>query len=137
MPRFAAAARLLNLLCLAALLNAAPVWAQPPAAAFGFDDVAAIAQREAIQPYIAPVPRLPAALKALGYDGLRDIRYRPEQAIWRAEGLPFELQFFHLGGGHGVPVEIHEVHEGRARALGYDAAAWDFGRHRFNRTSCA
>ena len=137
MPRFAASARLLNLLGLAALLNAAPVWAQPRAAAFGFDDVAAIAQREAIQPYIAPVPRLPAALKALGYDDLRDIRYRPEQAIWRAEGLPFELQFFHLGGGHGVPVEIHEVHEGRARALGYDAAAWDFGRHRFKPNSWA
>jgi periplasmic glucans biosynthesis protein len=132
MTRFAAAARLLNLLCLAALLHTVPAWAQ--AGAFAFDDVAAIAQREAGLPYAAPVPRLPAELKGLNYDGLRDIRYRPEKAIWREQGLPFELQFFHLGGGNVLPVQIHEVHEGRARALGYDAAAWDFGRHRFNRS---
>ena len=104
------------------------------AAAFGFDDVAAIAQREAAQPYAAPQPRLPAELKGLNYDGLRDIRYRPEKAIWREQGLPFELQFFHLGGGNVLPVAIHEVHEGRARLLRYDPAAWDFGRHRFDRS---
>jgi periplasmic glucans biosynthesis protein len=135
MTRFAAVARLLKLMCLAMLLPMAPAWAQP--VAFGADDVAAIAQREAAQPYAAPVSRLPAELKGLNYDGLRDIRYRPEKAIWRAEGLPFELQFFHLGGGHVLPVQIHEVHEGRARLLGYDAAAWDFGRHRFNRAGWA
>ena len=121
---------------LCAPLAAAP--AQPQVqtrdTAFGFADVAAIARREAAAPYVAPVSRLPAELKALNYDGLRDIRYRPEKAIWREQGLPFELQFFHLGGGHVLPVQIHEVHEGRARLLGYDPAAWDFGRHRFDRS---
>ena len=148
MTRLAAAARLLNLLGLSLLLNAAPVWAQVSAQAqakaqaqaqeqaptFGFDDVAAIAERESAAPYIAPQPRLPAELVGLGYDALRDIRYRPEKAIWRDQGLPFELQFFHLGGGHLLPVLIHEVHEGRVRLLGYDAAAWDFGSHRFDRS---
>lgn len=132
MTRFALAA----LFCLATLLRAAPATAQPaaPAAGFGFDEVAAIAQREAASAYVAPVARLPAELKALNYDGLRDIRYRPEKAIWREQGLPFELQFFHLGGGNLLPVAIHEVHQGRARLLGYDPAAWDFGRHRFDRS---
>ena len=154
MTRLAAATRLLNPLCLSLLLSAAPAWAQvsvqvsaqaqaqaqarsqaqAQAATFGFDVVAAIAQRESAMPYIAPQARLPAELVGLGYDALRDIRYRPEMAIWRDQGLPFELQFFHLGGGHLLPVLIHEVHEGRARLLGYDAAAWDFGRHRFDRS---
>ena len=137
MPRFDAVTRFLNLLGLAVLLNAAPARAQPQTAAFSFDDVAAIAQREAAAPYAAPVSSLPAELKALNYDGLRDIRYRPQKAIWREQGLPFELQFFHLGGGNVLPVQIHEVHEGRVRLLGYDAAAWDFGRHRFSRSGWA
>jgi glucans biosynthesis protein len=124
---------LLILSCIATLLL-------PPAYAsagtgFGFEDVAAIAQREAALPYTAPMVRLPAELQALNYDGLRDIRYRPEKAVWREQGLPFELQFFHLGGGNVLPVQIFEVHEGRARLLGYDPAAWDFGRHRFDRTA--
>ncbi len=99
-----------------------------PASAFGFDDVADIARRQAGQPYQAPEERLPAALSSLDYDALRDIRYRPEQAIWRAEGLPFELQFFHLGGGNRVPVALHEIHQGQARVLRYDASAWNYGR---------
>ena len=116
MTRFATVARVLNLLCLALWLHAAPSFAQASAqpAAFGFDDVATIAQREAAAPYVAPVSRLPAELKALNYDGLRDIRYRPEKAIWREHGLPFELQFFHLGGGaQCCRCTVHEVHEGR------------------------
>lgn len=104
------------------------------AAAFGFAEVASLAERNAGQAYAAPTDRLPAELRGLDYDGYRDIRYRPERAIWREQGLPFELQFFHLGRGHTAPVEIHEVHEGRVRRFGYEPAAWDFGKHRFERS---
>ncbi|HOX18731.1 MAG TPA: glucan biosynthesis protein, partial [Spirochaetales bacterium] len=38
---------------------------------------------------------VPAELEALGYDNYRDIRFRPDRAIWRAEGRPFDLMFFH------------------------------------------
>ncbi len=103
-----------------------------PAQAFGFDDVAEIARQQAAQPYRAPDERLPAALSSLDYDALRDIRYRPERAIWHAEGLPFELQFFHLGGGNRVPVALHEIDQGQARALRYDAIAWNFGQQKLD-----
>ncbi len=104
------------------------------ASAFGFDDVAEIARREAAAPYQVPVPRLPAELAALDYDALRDIRFKPEQALWRAQGLPFELQFFHLGGSNQLPVALHEVDGARVRALSYDPAAWDYGRNRLDRS---
>ena len=39
----------------------------------------------------------PAELAALTYDQYRDIRFRPDHALWRSESLPFELMFFHLG----------------------------------------
>jgi len=103
-----------------------------PAQAFGFDEVAEIARQQSEQPYQAPEERLPAGLSSLGYDALRDIRYRPERAIWRAEGLPFELQFFHLGGGHRTPVAVYEVDAEQARALANDTAAWDYGRNRLD-----
>ncbi len=103
-----------------------------PVQAFGFDDVAEIARQQSEQPYQAPDERLPAGLSSLGYDALRDIRYRPERSVWRAEGLPFELQFFHLGGGNRAPVAVYQVDAGQARALTNDATAWDYGRNRLD-----
>ena len=100
----------------------------PAVLAFAFDDVAALARRNAAQPWAEPVPDAPAALRALGYDALRQIRYRPERAIWREQNLPFQLQFFHLGGGQRFSVPIHEVVGGNARALAYDPTAWNFGQ---------
>lgn len=103
-------------------------------AAFGFEDVARIARDAAAVAWIAPADNRPPELRDLTYDQQRDIRFRPEKALWREQGLPFELQFFHLGRGLVHPVEIHEVHEGRVRRLGYDASAWDFGANRFDRS---
>ena len=52
----------------------------------------------AASPTRQPAASLPAELaKALDYDGYRDIRFQPERALWRAEELPFEVMFFHLG----------------------------------------
>lgn len=117
------------------LLLATSLVAGPAAAAtFGFDDVTALARQAAALPYSAPRAAVPAELAALDYDGRRDIRYRPERSLWRAEGLPFEVQFFHLSGANDLAVQVHEVHDGQAHLLGYDPAAWDFGRHRFDRS---
>jgi len=103
-----------------------------PVRAFGFDDVAALAQQRAGQTWQAPDQRLPQALSQLGYDTLRDIRFKPERAIWRAEGLPFELQFFHMGGGNRSAVAMHEIVAGQTRLLSYDPSAWDFGRNQLD-----
>jgi periplasmic glucans biosynthesis protein len=111
-----------------------PLLATLPAAAFSFADVAELARRDAAAPYQKADPlAVPAVLRNLGYDAMRDIRFKPEHSVWRREGLPFELQLFHLGSGH-LPVRIHEVAEGRVRELAYDPAAWDFGRQRLDRS---
>ena len=60
------------------------------AAAFDFDDVAAIARRLGRAPYKAPDRVQPAELEALDYDQYRDIRFSPDRALWRAENLPFK-----------------------------------------------
>src|SRR5450631_4375086 len=83
--------------------------AMPAAWAFGFDDVAARAGVLAAKAYQAPVVNMPAAVRDLDYDSYRDIRFRPEKALWRAEKLPFELMFFLQGRTVSEPVRINVI----------------------------
>ncbi len=100
--------------------------------AFGLDDVAAQARTLAERPYKPVVDKLPQELKDLDYDALRDIRFKPEQALWRKEKLPFELMFLHLGRGVREPVAIHTVDSGRVSDVAFDPAMFDYGRNRLD-----
>jgi glucans biosynthesis protein len=73
-----------------------------------FDYVRALAEADVTVPYQAPGDDLPARLGALTYDEYRDIRFRPSEALWRDDGLPFQLQFFHRGGLFRDKVTIRE-----------------------------
>ena len=107
---------------LAFLSGASPVWA------FDFDDVAALALRKARAPYEPPDRAQPAELAALGYDRYRDIRFRPDRAIWRAEDLPFDLMFFHRAQSN-PRVRMNEIVGGKARHLPYESAVFNFGEN--------
>lgn len=100
--------------------------------AFDFDDVAAQAQVQAQRPYQATARNPPAELRALDYDGYRDIRFRPEHAIWRTDKLPFELMFFHLGKNQTEPVRINEVTPQTIRHIGYSSADFDYGKNKLS-----
>jgi glucans biosynthesis protein len=97
--------------------------------AFGLDDVAARAAKLAAAPYQKPDAILPKAIKALGYDQFRDIRFRPERAMWRGTKLPFEIMFFHRGWFYEDPVSIHEVTADGVREIRFDPEAFDYGRN--------
>src|SRR3954462_13861803 len=93
------------------LMFAAIVAASLPgkASAFNLDDVAANAKTLAAQPFQDPVAAVPRCLAELSYDQWRDIRFRPERALWRDRNLPFEVQFFHAGLYYDRIVAINEV----------------------------
>lgn len=75
-----------------------------------------------------PVPeRLPPALAAMGYDEYRDLRFRPERAVWSGEKLGFTLQFFVASYIYRSPVQIFLVENGEIRELSPDRALFDFG----------
>jgi len=97
-------------------------------AAFDLDTVAAQAQALAREPYRPRAATAHPKLTTLSYDDYRDIRFRPEAAVWRDAGLPFELQFFHVGRGFDRPVRLHEVVAGEPRALALAAGSFDYGR---------
>ncbi len=107
---------------------------QPALAAFGFDDVAALARSLSSRPYAPPPPLLPKTLKDLTYDQYRSIRFNPERSLWRSDKLPFEVQFFHPGGFYDQPVRIDEVVNGEAREIAFDPADFVYGTQRFERT---
>jgi glucans biosynthesis protein len=98
------------LLASAVLRAAGPGW--------DFEQVRKLAAERASRPFDDPPPALPSCLTTLGYDELRCIEYRREQAIWHAENLPFRLMMYHLGGPH-LPhgVALNVVAGGESRPL--------------------
>jgi glucans biosynthesis protein len=98
------------------------------AAAFDFEDVAALALKQARAPYRVPASKQPAELQALTYDQYRDIRFRPDHALWRADQLPFEVMFFHVGKAN-ERVRMNEVAANKVRHLPYDSADFDYGKN--------
>jgi periplasmic glucans biosynthesis protein len=106
---------------------AAVVMAAPDAHAFSLDDVVARAAKLASAGYQKPGTSLPGSIKALTYDQYRDIRFRPERALWRNTKLPFEVMFFHPGWFYEDLVLIHEVGPDGVRDIRFDPGAFDYG----------
>jgi glucans biosynthesis protein len=115
------------------LLLASVALTAPDAGAFSLDDVAARASKLASSPYRKPNATLPGAIKALDYDQFRDVRFRPDRAMWRNTKLPFEITFFHRGWFYAEPVTIHEVTVEGVREIPFDADAFDYGRNKIDR----
>src|SRR5450830_1606728 len=65
--------------------------------AWTLDDVATRASQQARLPYTPASHNIPAELANLNYDGYRDIRFNTDRNLWRADQLPFEANFFHVG----------------------------------------
>ncbi len=107
---------------------AAGLWVGGKAhAAFDLDTLAERARALAATPYRAPETSTNSRLAALGYDDYRAIRFRPQAAWWRKAGLPFELQFFHVGGGYTRAVRVNELVQGREQPLLVPTSAFDYG----------
>ena len=117
-------ARLAALACAAALaLGAAP------AQAWSLDDVAKLASQRAQTPFKEASHAVPAELAKMAYDNYRDIRFKPESTLWRADKLPFEANFFHVGR-HGDAVRVNEISASGIKPLRYDPAKFDFGMNK-------
>ena len=106
----------------------------PAADAFGFSDVDRRAREIAGRPYVKPAFVLPKPLKDLAYDQTRDIRFDPARSLFRAQKLPFEIQFFHLGGIFDQPVRIYEVVGNEVSEIVFDPAAFNYGNNKVDRS---
>ncbi|MGS0758833.1 glucan biosynthesis protein, partial [Roseateles sp. GG27B] len=71
------------------------------------------------------------ALAALDYDGLRDIRFKEDQTLWRSDALPYELKFFHVGR-QSDSVRVNEVSPQGVKRLPYRSEQFTFGKNPLN-----
>jgi glucans biosynthesis protein len=100
-----------------------------PALGLTLDDVARRAQELAASPYKEPKSNLPPEVQKLTYDGYRDVRFRPEQALWRDARLPFQVMFFHQGWHFEQPVKMNEVTADGVREIRFDPEDFDYGKN--------
>jgi periplasmic glucans biosynthesis protein len=102
------------------------------AIAFSFDDVAAQAKLQAQRTYRSVNRKPPAELQALTYDQYRDIRFRPDHALWRPENLPFEVMFFHLGKFQTLSVRVNEITPQGVRHIPYQSGDFNYGKNKLS-----
>lgn len=96
---------------------------------FDFDDVVILAERMARENYMSAVPKVPKVLRDLNYDQMRDIRWKTDRTLWRREGLPFQVQFYHPGAIRDSPVQIFVLPDSPNEPLRYSQDFFDFGQN--------
>lgn len=103
------------------------------AQAFSLDDVAAKAETLAREEYLDHRESPPLWLLAgsMSYDAWRDIRFNPERSLWRSEGLPFQVQFFHPGIWYNRSISVDTVDGGVVRPVPFDIHSFDYGKNDF------
>jgi glucans biosynthesis protein len=125
--------RLTALACAVMLANASAN-AQESTQPFDFSALSKIAWSKSRQnissaPGSGTAKDFPDALRNLSYDQMRDIRFKPDQAIWRQQGLPFEVMFFHLGKFQTEAVRVHEITNGQDHVQAWSPSLFDYGHN--------
>jgi glucans biosynthesis protein len=111
------------------LLPALPAAAAGPR--FDLDTVAARARELAAAPHDAAQGPVPPWLLEITYDRWRDIRFRPERALWAGQGLPFTVQFFHPGFLYNRTVAINTVDGTGVHPAPFTPGQFDYGQNDF------
>ncbi len=132
-----------SFLCRTALLLASPIAAHRSFAAdaaptpdtadgqpFSREWLKEEARRLAAAEYRSPAA-IPRQLVDLPPERYRQIRFRPDQALWHDRDLAFRLRFFHLGRRYAQPVTIHQVADGRSHPVRFSSGMFDYGPNRF------
>ncbi len=99
---------------------------RPAELGWGFSQVVSLARESARRPPATTQPALPAGLAEGGYDLYRGIRFRPAEAVWRAEDTLFHAQLFHLGPFYRHRVEINLVEDGHPRPLEFSPELFEY-----------
>ncbi len=111
-----------------ALATAAPALAAIEKLEVNYDYVRRLATDRAGSAYRAPDRELPPRLAELNYDDIRTIRFKPEQALWRNESLPFQLHLFHRTAAAREAVQIREYSSTHVQTLPFIRDFFDYGR---------
>ncbi|MDV6234667.1 glucan biosynthesis protein [Leptospira ellisii] len=96
-----------------------------PVTRFSFEELKKKARSMAHGRYVKPQFVSTHFLKGLSWDEYKNIRFKPEVSLWKKEGNPFQIQFFHPGHLYNTNVTLHEVRSDFARQIPYDGNYFD------------
>ena len=82
----------------------------------------------AAAPFQGLPENLPAPLANLSWDKWEAIRFREESSLWRGQGLPFQVRFFHLGLAVKRPVRLFCVDAGAVHEIAFDPGQFDYSQ---------
>lgn len=99
-----------------------------PTPEFSFENVKILAEKLAHSPYKDRYLELKEKGPQLNYEEYRDIRFRPDKAIWAKEKTNFQLQLFAPGGLYNRPVDIYLIENGNSNKLKFTSDLFDFGK---------
>jgi glucans biosynthesis protein len=94
---------------------------------FDFETLRYSAKVLASKPFVQRPVDVPESLLKLTYDQYRDIRFKPEEAVWRRDHLPFELQFFHPGFSFERSVQINALEGKTVVPIPFSPTLFDYG----------
>jgi len=100
-------------------------------AEFAFEGVRMLAEKLSAQAYTSATNEIDESLLKLNYEQYQAIQFDHRQALWRKEGLPFQLEFFLPGVGHKQVVALHEINDGEARGIEFDVKPFTLGTNHF------
>ena len=98
---------------------------------FDFESVAEEAHAIAEKPAEVKLSTLPTVLQSLDYDQYRDIRWNDDKTLWKDQGLPFQVKFFHPGHIYHEPVSIYTLNGEGATPFDYNSSYFNFGKNTF------
>lgn len=94
---------------------------------FDFETLRYRAKMLANSPY-APPPPVPAWVRDLSYDEHRLIQFDASHTIWRREGLPFQIQFFHPGFVLTNTVQVATLQHQQPHLIEFDRKFFNYDR---------
>lgn len=97
---------------------------------FGYEHVVEAARELAKKDFQDP-KALPEFLQKIDYDQWREIRFKPEKALWRADRLPFNVEFFHPGGLFNRTVAINVIDSGDVKPVQFSPSLFHYGMDQF------
>lgn len=94
-------------------------------AAFEFEDVVSMARERAEQPYQEP-EKAPQFLLDMGYSQFQDIRFKPEESLWRDSQSQFQVMTMLPGLYFGHAVKLNEIDAEGVREIPFDKSKFNY-----------
>ncbi len=103
-----------------------------PSSSFTLDRVTEKAMEMAGKPYEDSQDHPPDFLDKITYDQWRDIRFKPDRALWKDENLPFQVHFFLGGFVYNRRVHVNVVEGDSVKEISVNPDDFDFGSNTFD-----